>query len=116
MNRSRLVASLVAASFLLSASVFAQEDPKKTERTWKAKCASCHGQTGKGDTEKGKQLKIEDMTTAAYQKKTDDEMKNAIANGVHLEKDGAKQDMPAFKDLTPDQINALIGLVRSFKK
>ena len=116
MNNVRLMASLVAASFLLSATTLAQEDPKKTERTWKAKCSSCHGQGGKGDTDKGKQLKIEDMTTAAYQKKTDEEWKNAIMNGVHTEKDGVKQDMPSFKDLTPEQVTALVGHIRGFAK
>jgi cytochrome c553 len=50
----------------------AQAD-KKLERAWKAKCASCHGQAGKGDTEKGQQMKIADMTTAEFQAKKDDE-------------------------------------------
>ena len=67
MNSTRLTASIVAASFFLGTSAFA--DAKKTERAWKAKCAACHGAGGKGDTDKGKALKIEDMTTAAFQAK-----------------------------------------------
>ena len=64
MKPVRLAATLVAASVLLSATAVAQTDPKKTERTWKSKCASCHGATGKGDTDKGKELKVPDMATA----------------------------------------------------
>ena len=116
MKSIRLRTSIVAASIFLSATALAQAD-KKTERTWKAKCASCHGQGGKGDTDKGKQMKLEDMTTAAYQAKSNDDFKKAILNGVHTEKDGVKQDMNGFKDeLTPDQVDALVAYIRSFKK
>jgi cytochrome c len=116
MKNTRFVASIVGGSLLLSGLALADVD-KKTERLWKAKCASCHGQEGKGDTEKGQQMKIGDMTSAAYQAKTDDELKTAILNGVHTEKGGAKQDMNGFKDdLTPDQVNALIAYIRTLKK
>ena len=90
---------------------------KKIERAWKAKCSSCHGQAGKGDTEKGQQMKIADMTTAEFQAKKDDELKNAILNGVKKEKGGVKQEMDAFKgDLTPEQVDALVAYIRTFKK
>lgn len=116
MKSVRSMALVVSGSLVLSALAFAEVD-KKSERSWKAKCASCHGQTGKGDTEKGKQLKVEDMSTAAYQAKSDDVLKKAINDGVHTEKDGVKQDMPSFKaDLTPDQINGLVAYMRTFKK
>jgi len=115
MKHARLFV-LVASAALLSSAVAAAETDKKTERLWKAQCASCHGQTGKGDTEKGQQMKVQDMTTAAYQAKTDDEFRKAIVDGVKAEKDGVKQEMDAYKDLTPDQVNALIAMIRSFKK
>lgn len=116
MNSIRLTASIVAASFFLGTSAFADTD-KKTERTWKAKCAACHGQDGKGDTDKGKEMKVEDMTTAAYQAKSNDEFKKAILEGVHTVKDGVKQDMNGFKaELTPEQADALVAYIRSFKK
>jgi mono/diheme cytochrome c family protein len=115
LKHTHLFASVAAASVLLSATALAETD-KKTERLWKAQCAACHGQAGKGDTEKGQQMKIGDMTTAAYQAKTDDELKKAIVNGVKTEKGGVKQEMEPFKDLTPEQVNSLIALTRSFKK
>ena len=117
MNHVRLLASIAAGSLLLSATAMAQTDPKKVERAWKAKCSSCHGAAGKGDTEKGQQMKIADMTTAEFQAKKDDELRNAILNGVKKEKGGVKQEMDSFKgDLTPEQVDALIAYIRTFKK
>ena len=111
MKHVRLAASLGAASMLVSATAMAQMDPKKVERAWKSKCASCHGATGKGDTDKGKELKIPDMTTPAFQAKKDDEFKKAILDGVEKEKSHAFKD-----DLTPEQVDALVAYIRSFKK
>ncbi len=118
MKHARLLASIAATSVLLSSAMaLGAEDPKKTERTWKSKCASCHGQTGKGDTDKGKQMKVADMTTAAYQAKKDDELKKAINDGVKQEKDGVKQEMDGFKgELTPEQVDALVAYIRTLKK
>ena len=110
MKHLRLAASIAAAATLVSASALAQAD-KKIERTWKSKCASCHGASGKGDTDKGKELKVVDMTTAAFQAKKDDELKKAILEGVEKEKSHS------FKsELTPEQVDGLVAYIRSFKK
>jgi mono/diheme cytochrome c family protein len=114
MNHTRLMASIAAASVLLSATAMAQADPKKVERAWKSKCASCHGQTGKGDTDQGKQLKVEDMTAAKYQGKKDDDLKKSVLDGVKVD---GKEVMPSFKDgVTPEQADALVKYTRTFKK
>src|ERR1043166_8511734 len=69
-------------SIFLSTSARAEVD-KKIEKVWKAKCSSCHGADGKGQTEQGKKLGIKDYTAPEWQKsKTDDELKKAIADGV----------------------------------
>ena len=115
MKNVRFVAPVVVGCFLISGIAFAEVD-KKTERTWKANCASCHGQAGKGDTAQGQAMKVSDMSTAAVQAKSDDDFKKAILEGVHTETAGVKQDMPAFKQLTPDQVTALTAYIRSFKK
>lgn len=116
MKHVRVVASVVAGSLLLGTAALAEAD-KKVERAWKAKCSSCHGAAGKADTEKGQQMKIVDMTSAEFQAKKDDELKNAILNGVKKEKGGVKQEMDAFKgDLTPEQVDALVAYIRTFKK
>lgn len=114
MKHVRLLASVAAASFLLSATALAEVD-KKAERAWKAKCASCHGQTGKGDTEQGKTLKVEDMSAAAYQGKKDADLTKAILDGVKAD---GKEVMPAFKDsgVTAEQAEALVKYTRTFKK
>ena len=111
MRNARFMAAAGAASFLLSAVALADVDPK-IGRLWKAQCAACHGQPGKGDTDKGKQMKVKDMSAADFQAKKDDELKAGITNGVKWE----GGDMPAFKDLTPDQVTGLVGLIRTFKK
>ncbi len=115
MKLTHLVASISAAAVLLGTTALAETD-KKTERLWKAQCASCHGATGKGDTEKGQQMKVQDMTTAGYQAKKDDEFRKAIVDGVKTESGGVKQEMDAYKDLTAEQVNSLIAMIRSFKK
>ena len=51
------------------------------------------------------------MTTPAFQAKKDDELKKAILEGVKKEKGHS------FKsELTPEQVDALVGHVRTFKK
>ena len=114
MKNVRFLASIAAGSLLLSATALAQEADKKVERAWKAKCASCHGQSGKGDTDKGKELKVQDMTASKYQSKKDADLAKAITDGVKAD---GKEVMQSFKDeLTPEQAQALVKYTRSFKK
>jgi cytochrome c553 len=98
---------------LLSLGARAEVD-KKTERTWKAKCASCHGADGKGETDQGKKAGIPNYTDPAFQKsKTDDQLKAAIANGVKTD----KGEMEGYKDkLSAEETENLVKLVRSFAK
>ena len=93
----------------------AAEPDAKIQRTWKAKCASCHGADGKAATEMGKKLEIPDMTTPAWQKKVSDEvMKKSINEG--LKREGKAEGMDGFKDkLTAEQVDGLVALVRTLK-
>jgi len=88
---------------------------KKTERLWKAKCSSCHGVDGKAQTEQGKIMSLPDLSSPAWQKATTDErIRDQILNGVKKEKNGKTVQMDPFKgDLQPEQVDALIGYVRS---
>ena len=88
------------------------------QRTWKAKCASCHGEDGKAQTDQGKKMQVADMTSAAWQKKLDDAaIKKAIADGVKREEGGVKKEMDAYgAKLKPEQITELITYVRGLGK
>ena len=41
-------------SLAVTTSASADENDPRVKRAWKAKCASCHGEDGKGDTEQAK--------------------------------------------------------------
>ena len=76
---------------------------------YKAKCASCHGQTGAGDTGIGKSLKLRDFGTADVQKQSDADLTTVISKG--------KGKMPAYDGkLSADEIKALVAQIRTFKK
>jgi len=95
---------------LLMATAAWAETDAKTERTFKAKCSACHGKDGKAQTEKGRKMKIEDMTTPEFKKKPDAELRKAINEGV----DKGDKLMDPYKDeLTPEQVESLIKFIRS---
>lgn len=78
------------------------------EATYKAKCASCHGADGKGETPAGKAMKAGDFGSEDVQKLSDADLNDAIAKG--------KGKMPAFKTLTADQVKDLVGYIRTLGK
>jgi mono/diheme cytochrome c family protein len=108
---------VIVALFALVSIDASAADPK-TERLWRAKCGSCHGEDGKAQTEQGKKMGVADLTTAAWQKQfTDDKIKAAIADGVNETRDGKKKEMDAFKSkLRPEQIADLTAFIRSLGK
>jgi len=114
--RSTLFAALAAGFALTSMSARAEVD-KKTERLWKAKCASCHGADGAGATDQGAKMGIADYSKAAWQKAHPDaELKTAITAGVHTQKAGKKQEMDGYPDLSPAQVDALVAYIRTLAK
>jgi mono/diheme cytochrome c family protein len=83
-------------------------------RTWKAKCASCHGEDGKGKTKQGEKMKIGDLTAATA---SDAKLKEAIEKGVKEEKDGVKKEMEGYAGkLKPEQIDELVVYIKGLKK
>ena len=108
----RMFPKVVLLALIGAAAAHAEVDAKIV-RTWKAKCASCHGVDGKGDTETGKKAKISDFTKADWQKsKTDAQLKTAIENGT--KKEGAEMD--PYKDkLDSAQIDGLVQYIRTLK-
>ena len=107
----RLLA-VALASLALAVTARAEEiDPAAL---WTKQCKSCHGLDGKGQTEQGKKLKLEDLSTAEWQgkpKHTDAFIKDVIVNGIKDTK------MKAYKEkLSEAEIDALVKHVRSLKK
>jgi mono/diheme cytochrome c family protein len=105
---------MIAAAVLFAFPFSARADAK-TARMWKAKCATCHGADGKGATDEGARMGIQDYTSAAWQKSiTDAQMKSAITGGVNRVKGGKTQVMDPFT-LEPAQVDALVAYVRALK-
>ena len=75
---------------------------------YKAKCATCHGPDGKGETGMGKTLKLRSLGSADVQKITDADLTKVIADG--------KGKMPAYKGkLSDDEIKAVVAFIRTLK-
>lgn len=75
---------------------------------YKAKCASCHGPDGKGETAIGKSMKLKSLGSADVQKTSDADLTKIIADG--------KGKMPAYKGkLSADEIKALVTYIRTLK-
>jgi len=75
-------------------------------------CASCHGMDGRARTPAGRKLHAKDLTLSRL---TDEQIEHQIREGQKDEQ--GKQAMPPFQDqLTPDEIKALIPVVKAFRK
>ena len=80
----------------------------------KSKCITCHGEEGRGDTDKGRKLKAPDFTSAKWSEETTDkEIRDTIRKGVKDKKGNVR--MPGYKSkLTAGQIEELATYVRGF--
>src|ERR1700686_3155999 len=98
---SRLVAASISIGFItliLPGFVRAQTD---AEKIYKTNCVLCHAPDGSGSSPSGKALKAQDLRSEVVQKKSDDELTEAITKG--------RGKMPAFgKKLKPDDIKQLV--------
>jgi len=73
---------------------------------FKAKCVACHGADASGNTTVGKSLKIKDLRSAEVQSQSDAQLVKTITSG--------KGKMPPYgKSLSPEQIQQLVGFIRS---
>src|SRR5258708_37618544 len=104
--RTRLTRIVAILSLALALPVFAASDGAAL---YKAKCTSCHGADGSGQTPVGKSMKIRDLRSAEVQKQTDLELTKIIAGG--------KGKMPAYgKQLSDTELAAVIAHIRTLKK
>jgi len=116
-----LAVALLAAAFMLIASIASAEDipaaaTAEADTIWQQRCSTCHGAGGKGDGAVGAALtpKPRDLTSADWQKGvTDEHIEKIIAQGGQAV--GLSLLMPANPDLVsrPDVIKALRARVRA---
>lgn len=97
-----LAISVVILTF--SINVFSED----VGHLYSGKCAICHGENGKGDTEKGRKLKTPDLGSADVQNKSDADLSKVIEDG--------KGKMPKFGNkLTKAEIHDVVMYIRKFK-
>ncbi len=92
-------------------------DLKAAKDAYETRCATCHGATGKGDGAGAAALnpKPRNYTDKAWQKSvTDEQIKKTIVMGGAAV--GKSPIMPASPDLDskPEQVDALVKLIRGF--
>lgn len=89
-----------------------------TEALWRARCAPCHGVSGRGFNQRAQRMAMGDMTTEAWQiEMTDAHIRDTIRNGLQRVKFGNRQAMRHFKGkLTAAQIDALVGFIRGLAR
>jgi cytochrome c oxidase cbb3-type subunit III len=97
-----IFAALFLGAFLIGPK--ANGDVDTAAAAFKAKCAGCHGPDGKGKPE----LQTPDLSSDEVQKKSDSDLAAVITKG--------KGKMPAYKNMTPDQVNDMVAFIRSLKR
>ena len=110
MIRKTLVISVCVSVAMLAALTFSVQGQadEKSEGLYRAKCAVCHGATGKGDTPAGKSMGVLSFADATVAAKSDAELRATIEKG--------KNKMPAYgKSLKPEEIQGLVAYIRSLK-
>jgi mono/diheme cytochrome c family protein len=79
------------------------------KKIFSAKCATCHGQDGSGNTSVGKSLKAADLRSTDVQKKSDTDFYTQVEKG--------KGKMPPFGlALNKAQIDDVVAYVRQLGK
>jgi cytochrome c6 len=106
MSKIICLATVFAAGLLLCARTRADD---KSAATYKAKCATCHGADGRGDTPAGKSTKARSFADPEVVKASDDDLGGIIEKG--------KAKMPGYgKSMKPDEIKNMVAYIRSLAK
>ncbi len=119
MNRHAVLMLAAALAFPLLAGAQTPAGPADGAALYKERCASCHGQSGRGDGEYAGFLnpRPRDFTSGRFKFRstetgglpTDEDLVHSITEGLH------GTSMPSWKPfLSPQQVQAVIGQVKSF--
>jgi len=107
----KLIPLIVAMAALPAMSLCAAD----AKALYDKECAKCHGPDGKGDTKMGKKLGAKDYSDPKVQAELkDDAAFKAIKEGLK-DKEG-KNLMKPIEGASDDDIKALVGYMRTFKK
>lgn len=109
---AKLMKLIPVVLFVVSNAAFAAE---AGQRPFNAKCASCHGKDGKGQTEMGQKRHAKDLTDPKVQAALKDaDIVKDITDGIEETPEHGK--MPAYKDkLSDDEVKAVAAYVRTLK-
>lgn len=87
-----VVVSLLAMGSTAASPVVVQDDVKQV---YLNKCSVCHGEDGRGQTAKGKKLKLKDIRAAELQKLTPAQWTQTILKGKGQDMDGYEKELGA---------------------
>jgi len=99
----------IVALLCLAGSVSRAQDVANGEKVYKAKCGSCHGPDGKGETAAGKATKARDFASDEVKKESDATWTDIIVKG--------KNKMPGYdKKLTDAEVKDVVAYIRTLAK
>jgi mono/diheme cytochrome c family protein len=108
LGKLQLLGKIAGLTVTLVLALGPAQGDEKSASLYKAKCAVCHGPSGKGDSPAGKNMGAVSFSDAKVAGKSDAQWKEVIEKG--------KNKMPAYgKSLKPDEIQGLVAYIRSLK-
>src|SRR6185369_17118156 len=75
--------------------MMAAPQDKDAKQVYLDKCSVCHGEDGKGQTAKGKKLKVKDVASPEVRKMTDADLLNVVLKGKGQDMDGFEKELGA---------------------
>ena len=112
----KLVSVLICSVALGLGAGIARAQDAKIVRAWKAKCASCHGEDGRGQTTQGAKMGIRDIGRADAQKLSDAQLRDVVVKGLKRTVDGKAQEMDGYPSLAADVLDGLVAYMRTFRR
>ena len=105
----KIFAAVVSFLFVVGFTCCSFADEAAGQKTYDAKCKSCHGKAGEGNPAIAKALKVDPAVLPLKDLKATD------ADLVKVIKEG-KDKMPSYKDkLKDDEVNDVVKHIRSLK-